>query len=361
VSSSSSERTAIVRVDGGEHLLGRWCTASLLIVFGPPLAAFAVFTMAELRVPALAVLPTHAQEALVVAAFVLGQLAVAGALSRFRGTRPWVLGIAVLPGLVIGAAIWSDAAWRAGAFLYPLLAASYAVLAISGVARTAIPWLEAARIRLALDRDGLRVEQSSSCSYWPNELLGAARVEPEGCSPARLIVTLRGGHQLLELPLLNATALENARELARRTRALACEPHTPGTLPLLPRRRALALEEWISCLERLVPALDERAAYRQIIVRRDELLELFETRGAPLDLRAGAGYLLLRAHPAAARRHPRPAIDAASAPLVLALAALATSHVPKPWLESVTPFLDEDDRRTLWRALTEVRSGGTVS
>jgi len=213
-------RASLIEIDGAKHFAGRWLAESLLIVIGPPL----VVVLALIAEGLWQGSRWHwgwpldcwwsPRDGATAIAF-LGQFVIAGALWRPVATRPWAIVIGLLPfGMVIGIAA-GELAWRALLFFPPLVAVGYLVFFATGIFRFVVPFARARRMLVALDRDGLRVRIDGYETYFPTELLGAARIEASRYAPERLLIVTRTGQEIADLPLLDSGAKSKAHALVR--------------------------------------------------------------------------------------------------------------------------------------------------
>jgi hypothetical protein len=359
VAALDEARSSLVLIDGKKHVAGSWLALSALIILGPPLSATLIIeaceATAESGLPAGNngwLMPSfwltgelHTQ---VWSAILIGsQLALAAIVWRTREARPWSLALGSLPFGVLANACWGNG-WHSCDGERAFFLAAYGVLFAAALMRFLVPYARAWRVKLALDRDGLRLCIDGHGSYWPFELLGRASIQPAGRSPPELAVWSRDGRRIAALPLLDGAALARARRLAETLSERTAETLAAPELPaLLPRRRREPLGDWLAKLDGVARSVSAESGYRGGAIDPQALLALVREQRVPVDARAAATYVLLRRD---VRMPPETAarlIDAASAPLVTVLAALARPDLAgkrRSALEAALAFLDTDER-----------------
>lgn len=219
---------------------------------------------------------------------------------------------------------------------------------------TAVPPLRLAwGTRVAVDQGGLRIVRFGQASYWPMRTLSEGRVAREiAYGGLALTVMDRTGRPIVKAPLFGRSPRMQAISVAEAIDAGVARGsrELDGPLARL-RRNGRMVEDWLRELSEEAERLTARGSgFRGQALDTDALVEVVEDVRFRADDRAAAAYLLLATgSPELAARVLEP-LNAATPPIMLAMARAATGDVDETVRAldaDVWDYLDREDRGAL--------------
>lgn len=201
-------------------------------------------------------------------------------------------------------------------------------------------------ISVTVDEGGARITNGINKRYASFAELGVATVTRRGEQVA-LTLQDRFLDPIVEVLVEGPSAYEDARAVCDRIAETHAAQGSTRPLPAGLAREERSLEEWRAGLEAL-----SASGYRSTPIDASTLLDVYDSKAAPIDVRAAAAYLL------AVRRDERLSqrLGADTPPLVLVLLSKcsAVSELDADWLREARAFVPKEKSiKTRARVSTE--------